>query len=321
MSLSGLSFDSQRRTYLIGSTLFALGSIVWASVNPLVKVLSRTVPIEQILWVRFAGHLLFAMACFLPREGLAAWRSYRPTIQFLRSMFLLALASANFLAVSRLPVAHAVAIMFTFPFFVCLLAGPLLGERVRPREWCTVTVGFLGVLAIVKPGTAPLTLGVAFAVASALLFALVQLSTRRLGTVDSAVTTQLYTALVGTVVLAPIAYGGWRPATAHEWLLLVGTAGCTAIGIYLVILGQTYVPAAHVAPLAYLQVVTCVLYDIAVFGVPLDWLTMVGMIAVVGAGAYTSAPQGAAARSTSSRATGPRGTHRAPGLPGLSKPL
>jgi len=286
---SGSEAAPTDRAYLIGCLLFALGSIIWASVNPLVKVLSRTVPLEQILWVRFAGHLLLALCCCLPAHGFGAWRSAEPRTQLVRSLLLLALAAANFLAVSLLPVAHAVAIMFTFPFVVCLLAAPLLHERVRGREWLAASLGFLGVLAIVKPGAAPLTVGVCVALASSLLFALVQIWTRKLGTVDPPATTQLYTALVGTVVLAPFAYWGWSPPGSREWLLLLGAAACTGLGIYLVILGQTYVPAARVAPLAYLQVVTCVLYDITVFDVAVGWMTSLGIAVIVGAGAYTSA--------------------------------
>jgi drug/metabolite transporter (DMT)-like permease len=46
-----------------------------------------------------------------------------------------------------------------------------------------------------------------------------------------------------------------------------------------------------VAPLAYLQVVTCVGYDVTVFGVALDALTVIGIAVIVGAGAYTTGLQ------------------------------
>jgi solute carrier family 25 (adenine nucleotide translocator) protein 4/5/6/31 len=42
-----------------------------------------------------------------------------------------------------MPIANAVAIYFTMPFFVAGLAGPLLGERVRFHRWMAIIAGFI----------------------------------------------------------------------------------------------------------------------------------------------------------------------------------
>ena len=66
---------------------------------------------------------------------------------------ILAVAYLSFvLAIAAMPIANAVAIYFTMPFFVAGLAGPLLGERVRLHRWMAIIAGFVGVLIMVRPG-------------------------------------------------------------------------------------------------------------------------------------------------------------------------
>lgn len=67
----------------------------------------------------------------------------------------LILASANltfYLAIAAIPMADAVAIYFTMPFFVAALVAPLLGEQVRFYRWLAIAAGFTGVMIMIRPG-------------------------------------------------------------------------------------------------------------------------------------------------------------------------
>src|SRR3546814_3486501 len=57
-----------------------------------------------------------------------------------------------FYAYSRMPLAEAVAIGFAAPVFVVAPSVPLLGERVGPRRWTAVLVGFAGVMIMLQSG-------------------------------------------------------------------------------------------------------------------------------------------------------------------------
>ena len=65
----------------------------------------------------------------------------------------------NFAALGFLPLTMTSAIMFTGPLWVCLLSIPLLGERVGPRRWAAILVGFVGVLVVTRPWTGHAPLG------------------------------------------------------------------------------------------------------------------------------------------------------------------
>src|SRR3546814_1322722 len=63
-----------------------------------------------------------------------------------------------FWSVRYLPLADAMTFYMAAPLFVTALSVPLLGERVGPRRWGAVFIGFCGVLMILQPGGASLTL-------------------------------------------------------------------------------------------------------------------------------------------------------------------
>ncbi len=93
-----------------------------------------------------------------------------------------------------------------------------LGERVGPRRWLALIVGFIGVLLIVRPGSVNFNLGSVFILLSALFYALNVMVTRKLRTTDSSATMAYYSSLVYLVaafILAPLAVVFGETPTAH----------------------------------------------------------------------------------------------------------
>src|SRR3546814_12299281 len=77
---------------------------------------------------------------------------HSPIGHLLRSLVGVVAMFCFFYAYSRMPLAVAVAIGFAAPVFVVALSVPLLGERVGPRRWTAVLVGFAGVMIMLQPG-------------------------------------------------------------------------------------------------------------------------------------------------------------------------
>src|SRR5210317_1661266 len=102
-------------------------------------------PVFQIVFARYAGHLIYALALYLPQEGISIFKSNSPGKQFLRSSFLLSATALNFQALKYLPITLTTTIMFAGPIVITLLAIPLLSEKVGIRRVLAVCTGFLGV--------------------------------------------------------------------------------------------------------------------------------------------------------------------------------
>src|ERR1700759_1804294 len=79
-----------------------------------------------------------------------------------------------------LQLADAVAIGFAAPLFMTSLSGPLLGEKVGPRRWMAVLIGFVGVMVALQPGKSGISWGACLALSAAATYALGQLWLRPL---------------------------------------------------------------------------------------------------------------------------------------------
>ena len=94
--------------------------------------------------------LLFAFAW--PRVGSSLWKTAR-TLWVIGLGVILALCSLTLgYALGLMPVGETISIMYLFPILVMLLAILLLREQVSRIGWILASLGFLGVLMILRPG-------------------------------------------------------------------------------------------------------------------------------------------------------------------------
>jgi drug/metabolite transporter (DMT)-like permease len=100
------------------------------------------------------------------------------------------------MGLAALPLADVASIRFSAPLMITALSVVFLGERVEPRRWLALIVGFIGVLLMVQPGSASFNLGSLFVLLSALFYALSVMITRQLRTTDSSAPMAYYSSLV-----------------------------------------------------------------------------------------------------------------------------
>jgi drug/metabolite transporter (DMT)-like permease len=285
------------RERLVGIALMCAALFCFSGLDASAKWLGQDLPTLQVVFARYLGAMLLVCAVVNPVTTPGVVRSRRPALQVLRSLFLLGSTLLNFLALRWLQLAETMAIMFSTPFLVALIAGPLLGERVGPRRLAAIVVGFLGVLVVVRPGlegfqpASLLSLGAAFS------NALYGVTTRMLAGTDSSRTTLLYSGLAGLAVTAPIAPFVWEaPASALAWAALAGLGALGAVGHWLLILAHARAPASVLSPYFYTQIVWMLALGWLIFGDLPDAGTLVGAFIVVGSGLYLIARERARAR-------------------------
>jgi drug/metabolite transporter (DMT)-like permease len=280
-----LPLIEDRRLAGIGLVLAAY--VGFTGIDVCAKWLSQSgFPVMQVVWVRYAVHLALVVALALP-SGTGFMHARRPGAVLLRGAFLLTGTVLNFFAVSYLPLTVTGAIFFTGPLFVCILAIPLLGEKVGPRRWAAIGVGFLGVLIVTRPWSAEAHWAVFLSLGAALGGALYLVLTRRLAGADSTATQQFYAALFCTVAVSPFAFEGWVwPERAVDWaaLAMVGVFGWA--GHQLVTIAHRFAPASALAPYTYTQILFLTAVSWAIFAQPPDIWVVTGAAVVAAAGLY-----------------------------------
>lgn len=280
------------RQVLLGILFMCASAMIFPLMNGLVQILSRHYPSEQIIWARTTSHLLVALLVLVPRHGLSALRSRQPKVQLACSITLLMSTVMFFFAVKNVPLAKAASISFTAPFFVTLLAWPVLGERIRAARLVAVLMGFTGVLVVIRPGAEVFQWSAALIVASAACYALYQVLTRRVAGFDRPETSVMYSALVGTVVMSMVVPFVWvTPHGVLDALLMLALGVLGAGGHYCVVQALIHAEANIVSPFQYAQIIGSIILGWMISGLLPDLYTWIGSAIIVAAGIYIAVTQ------------------------------
>jgi drug/metabolite transporter (DMT)-like permease len=259
----------------------------FACLDATAKYLVGGMDIMLVVWARYASAMLLTLAVSNPINRPGLLKTTRPVLQLVRSTLLLGSTVFNFIAFRYLQLDEALAILFSTPFIVSALAGPMLGEWLGWRRWTAICVGFAGVLLVIRPGLGGFQWAGLFSLASALCYALYGIATRVLSRTDSNETTLFYSNLVGTVAMLPVLPFVWVMPTDPLTIMLMLVMGAFgSFGHYLLIAGHRLAPASVLSPFIYTQLVWATAFGYLVFGnVPNGW-TLAGAAVVVGSGLY-----------------------------------
>jgi drug/metabolite transporter (DMT)-like permease len=247
------------------------------------KYLTRSLPVTEITWLRYVAFVVLAVWLDV-RSGPGRFHVRRPALQVLRGLGLVGSAILFMAALKRMPIAETSAISYVSPALITILSVPVLGEVVGLRRWAAVIVGLLGVLLVVRPGTATFQAAALFPVLSALCWATASVVTRKISSAERATTTLLWSAVVGLVVLSAMlpAVAVWpRPGELALGLLL-GLIAST--GQYLMVLAYRHAAASLLAPFSYMQLLWSTALGWLVFAAWPDGLALTGAAVIVGSG-------------------------------------
>jgi drug/metabolite transporter (DMT)-like permease len=265
------------------------------------KYLNLYMSTLQVVWARYTGAFLFPFIVSNPWTQPGLVRTTRPVLQIVRSVLLLGSTLFNFAALRYLQLDEAISLVFSTPFFVAALSGPILGEWVRWRRWSAIAVGFLGVLVVVRPGPGTFQPAALLSLSAAVCYALYSIITRILARTDSNATTLFYSNVVGALALLPVVPFVWTtPSEPLVIALMVAAGAIGSCGHYLLIAAHRLAPAAVLSPFIYTEIVLVIAAGYLVFGdVPNRW-TITGAAIVVASGLYILHREHQSARSQKS---------------------
>jgi drug/metabolite transporter (DMT)-like permease len=240
-----------------------------------------------VSWTRFLVHLLLVLVLFRGWSNPGMFRVKSLPRQIVRGVFLFGSTVFNFLALLTLQLAETMSIFFFAPVVITMLAGPLLGERVGWRRWLAVTVGFAGMLVIVRPGFGTFGIGHVYALISMLSYCFYVIMTRSMGATESPSSLIFYSALAPVVLLAPaVPYTASQPADLWHLLILLSLGFYGGFGHWLLIRAYRQATTSALAPYPYLQMVWMVAFGYVFFDQFPDGWTIVGTAIIVSSGLY-----------------------------------
>lgn len=292
------------RAPIFGALWALFAAVGFSTVDVIVKFLSSDYPHYQLTFLRTVIAMAVLLAVVVPLSGgLRSIGTRRLGLHLLRGSCVVFANLCFFLALAAMPLAEAVAIFFVSPFLIALFSIVFLGETVGPRRWTAIGLGLLGVLIVLKPGTAAFQVAAILPIFAAAGYGMLHILTRRMGGTDGATAMVFWTQLVMLVVagLAGLAFGDGRfdafdhpslaflfrawvwPTPFDAWLIV-------ALGVTITLAGfaisEAYrrSEAAFIAPFEYIALPLSVAWGIALFD---EWpdaaaLTGIGLILISG---------------------------------------
>jgi drug/metabolite transporter (DMT)-like permease len=305
----------QNRTTL-GVVFLCLGVFVFSIQDAIIKQVSHSYSVTEVVSIRSLVALPI-LACIVHAEtGFRAIFSPRFWWLALRALTLFLSYTTYYLAFPVLPLAEAVALFFTAPLFITLLAGPFLREQVGWRSWAAILTGFAGAVIMLRPGSALFEPAALLSLLSALLYAAAALMTRRLGATEGASVMAFYSVwiyLVGAVCLAAvleiIGFGHaahpsaeflirpWRIPGGDDFLLMAACGIIAAIAMTLLTHAYRVAQVNLIASFEYTGILWLPLWGFLVFAEVPRSTTILGAALIVGSGLIVLRGRGGTANS------------------------
>jgi len=200
-------------------------AVLFAAMAASVRIASRELPNGPLVFFRHFIMLVFLLPW--------AWRQGRRALatddfpgHLVRGLAGVSAVACYFYAVARLRLADAVLLNHSLPLFIPLVERVWLGERIPSRLWGVLSLGFVGLLLILRPGTGVFEPAALVGLASAALASIAQVGIRRLTRTEPVTRIVFYFGLVASVVALPPALASWRTPSPFTWgaLLLVASS-------------------------------------------------------------------------------------------------
>lgn len=241
---------AERGAYLLAAGFAGL----WALVEAIAHFVLRRYSPFQVVWSRYAVHLLLMFAIWGWRQPASLWTTRRPVYQVGRSLLMLVMPGTWAFAMAWGGDASQVMVVFwVAPLLVLVLAGWLLGERPSwPIIGCSL-VGYAGMWLSYSPGQLAAGAPLVMSVLMALSFSLYVVLSRPLRT-ETTRANLFYTALGVFLALTPVMPRVWRPAPLHDVAIFMAIGVLGYLVLWCLDRFTARAPVSLTAPLLYLQV-------------------------------------------------------------------
>lgn len=291
----------------LAAGLMAGGLFFLALQDGLVRLAGADTSLWQFQLMRASGNMLFLLALARLVWGTAPKRPILLWAVVLRSVLLLVTAIFFFGGLPRVTLAEMGAGLYTYPIFVTLLSGVLLGERVGPRRIGAVLAGAAGAALILQPGGTGFDWIKLMPVGAGLTYACMVIVTRRFCRPESPVTLSFgvglayfSAAVLGLAVLTlfpageaaeaalPYLARGWLPLTWALVGLALASSLINVISNLALTMAYQNAESSWLAPIDYCYLLFATIWGLILFGDFPNASTLAGMGLIASAGAFTA---------------------------------
>lgn len=275
-----MTSTTESRSVLAGMAIALLAFAAFSLHDALIKSIQQ-LPVFQIAFfvVLFSFVPFSVMLAVDKRER--SLRPQNPGLVSLRCLFGLGSMLCGFYAFTNLQLSEAYSLIFSAPIIITLLAIPILGEKIHLIRWIAIILGMVGVIIVLRPGNADLSLGHLAGVAAAFSIACASIVTRKIGASEHSTTLVLYPMLTNVIICGIATLFVYQPVAGQTLLKLSAVGILSAVGQMLMVTAYRSTEAQFIAPMQYSQMLWALLYSALVFNETVDGIVLAGSAIIV----------------------------------------
>ena len=264
-------------------TLFSYTAVAIAT-----REVSRDMDTPSVLFIRSISAIALTLILIaFSKPGFAQIQTSRIKLHVLRNCTHFVGQFGWFFSIASIPLAHVFALEFTVPIWIALLAPIFLKEKLTLQRGLYITVGFIGILIIVRPFELQVEAGAIAMLVGALGFASAMMATRRLIRTETPLNILFYMALLQLPISATLllATGPLQiPSLVNLALIVFITAG-VMFAHYCMANAFMIADIITVVPMEYLRLPMIAVVGALLYAEPIDAATIIGGLAIL-AGNY-----------------------------------
>lgn len=288
----------------LGVMLMIAATMLFAVSNAIAKWGSEHYPPGEVIFFRSYATLLIVVVFVVSRRGLEVFRTAIPHAHVLRGLSQSISQFFTVLALSLLPLAGATAISFSAPLFSACVAILFLKERPRADRLAVLALGFVGVLLVAQPSADMPILGVAFALANAVMYGSVTVAVRGMSKTESVDTLLIWQASTVAAFHCFLLFFGFKAPSMFDLSVFFLCGAANAGAQYLWTRALSLAPATAVSPFYYMLLVWSAIIGFLAWGdIPGPGL-IIGSFVIVASGVLMIYRESAAKNKSSDSSPG-----------------
>ncbi len=288
-----------------GIILILIAMLVFSVQDGIMKYIFNFVSLYEVYLIRTIVSFVLIIIFLKIRNKPIIFKSHYPILTFCRVILFFFGFSSFYISLTVLPLGTATALFFVTPFLITIFAHFFLKEKIGPRRWSAVAVGFIGVYITLNPDFSDFNYLSMLPIFCAFCYSLSMIIIKKTSDKDS-VYTQTFTFYIGAIIFSLFFYftigDGQYNISEHpasqfifrKWFvdieanfLFMAATGVTAtIAFLLLFTAYSIASPAVVSPFEYSILLWSPLIGWIYFNEIPSINTIIGILIIVSSGIY-----------------------------------
>ena len=242
--------------------------------------------IFQLLLVKYCFVLFLSIFESRRKKKYNFYKSKNLKLQIIRSVLSIVESGCFILSFKYLSLANTHSIGSLTPVIIVALSAIFLKEKVTPKIWIAIFIGFVGVLIIMRPGLSIFDAKSLIPLLAAFVLSLYQVITRKSSAYDSPETSLFYNSIIGIGAMSIFSFFFWEELTPSSFLFFIAVGIFFSLGLYFQIIALTKARASVVQPFHYTLIFWAIILGYIFYDDIPDLPTLIGAGIITLSGIY-----------------------------------